>query len=56
MKTIRGVRYTVVSFYDGDKDIFHKIGDLISDSFWTDKTDEIPNGSLLDSGIAIGDE
>ena len=55
-KTIRGVRYVTCSIYDGDKDIFQKIGDLITESFRSDQIDEITNESLVDSGIAIGEE
>ncbi len=35
--TIRGVRYITFSFYSGDKDIFQKIGQLITDSVDLDK-------------------
>ena len=55
-KTIRGVRYVTCNIYDGDKDIFQKIGDLITESFRSDQIDEITNESLVDSGIAIGEE
>ena len=51
--TIRGVQYVTFSFYDGDKDLFQKVGDLISDSFQASEPDEIPNEILLDSGIAL---
>ena len=53
---IRGVRYLTVSFYDGDKDIFQKIGGLITQSFQSDEIDEITNESLLDSDIAFDEE
>ncbi len=36
-KTIRGVRYITVSFYGGDKDIFQKVGSLITSDFSTTK-------------------
>ena len=49
---IHGVQYVTFSFYDGDKDLFQKVGDLISDSFQASEPDEIPNEILLDSGIA----
>lgn len=55
-KMIRGVRYITVSVYDGDKDIFQKIGGLITESFRSDEIDKITNESLLDSGIAIEEE
>ena len=35
--TIRGVRYITISFYSGDKDIFQKVGQLITDSVLLDK-------------------
>lgn len=54
--TIRGVRYITISFYEGDKDIFQKIGGLITQSFQSDEIDEITNESLLDSGIAFDEE
>ena len=50
------MRYLTVSFYDGDKDIFEKIGGLISQSFQSDEIDEITNESLLDSDIAFDEE
>ena len=54
--TIRGVRYITISFYEGDKDIFQKIGGLITHSFQSDEIDEITNESLLDSDIAFDEE
>lgn len=52
-KTIRGVRYITVSFYGGDKDIFQKVGNLITNDFSTTKIAEITKDSLVDDGIAI---
>ena len=54
--TIRGVRYITISFYEGDKDIFQKIGGLITQSFQSDEIDEITNESLLDNDIAFDKE
>ena len=54
--TIRGVRYITISFYEGDKDIFQKIGGLITQSFQSDEIDEITNESLVDSGLAIDEK
>ena len=54
-ETIRGVKYITYSFFDGDEDIFNKIGGLISESFRSSELDEITNESLLDSGIAISE-
>lgn len=53
---IHGVQYVTFSFYDGDKDLFQKVGDLISNSFQASEHDEIPNEILLNSGIASGKE
>lgn len=50
-KTIRGVRYITVSFYGGDKDIFQKVGGLITSDFSTSKIAEVTNDSLVDDGI-----
>lgn len=36
--TIHGVRYITFSFYSGNKDIFQKVGQLITDSVILDKT------------------
>lgn len=52
-KTIHGVRYITVSFYSGDKDIFQKVGNLITSDFSSTKIDEITKDSLVDDGIAI---
>ena len=49
--TFRGVRYITISFYDGDKSIFEKIGGLISQSCQSGEIDEITNESLVDSDI-----
>ena len=35
--TIRGVQYITFSFYSGNKDIFQKVGQLITDSVLLDK-------------------
>lgn len=53
---INGARYFTVSFYSGRRDIFQKVGDLISESFASANTDNLPNESLVDSGIAIDEE
>ena len=54
--TIRGVQYVTFSFYDGDKDLFEKVGDLISDSFQTAKPDELTNESSVDLDMAISED
>ena len=48
---IRGVNYTIFSFYGGEKDVFEHIGALIESSFNMSTADEITNESLVDSGI-----
>lgn len=40
---IGGVQYVTFSFYDGDKLIFDKVGDLIQQSFQATEADKIPN-------------
>lgn len=50
--TIRGVQYVTFSFYNGDKNLFEKMGQLISDSFEAAKPDELTKEFLLSSGIA----
>ncbi len=45
--TIRGTRYITVSFYGGEeKDIFQKVGDLISKSFYSSNLPDVTNDSL----------
>ena len=46
--TIRSVRYITFSFYSGDKDIFQKVGQLITDSVLLDKeeTDSLSNPDM----------
>lgn len=51
--TIHGVQYVTFSFYDGDKDLFEKVGELISDSFQAAKPDELTNKSSVDLDMAI---
>ena len=55
-KKITGVRYEVYSFYDGDKNVFDKIGDLIADSFQSANIDELTNESSVHSDMAIEEE
>ena len=51
-----GIRYEVYSFYDGDKNVFDKIGDLIADSFQSANIDELTNESSVHSDMAIEEE
>ena len=55
-RKLHGVRYTTVSFYSGDRDIFQKVGDLIAASFASSNMGDLPKESLVDSGIAIDEE
>lgn len=49
---IGGVQYVTFSFFDGDKLIFDKVGDLIQQSFQAAGADKIPNENL-ENGVAI---
>ncbi len=40
---IGGVQYVTFSFFDGDKLIFDKIGDLVEQSFQATEAGKIPN-------------
>ena len=40
---IGGVQYVTFSFFDGDKLIFDKVGDLIQQSFRATEADKTPN-------------
>ena len=54
--TIRGIRYITVSFYGGgERDIFQKIGDLITGSLSSSNVHGDPTESSLDLDIAIPD-
>lgn len=50
-KKIRGVNYVVFSMYDGSDLIFDKFGYLMKSTLDSTQTVEIPNESLVDSGI-----
>ena len=54
--TIRGINYVTVSFFDGDKLLFDKIGDLIVESFHAMKGEEIPNENILKNNVAIEED
>ncbi|QHA01455.1 hypothetical protein [Dehalobacter restrictus] len=51
---INGVQYVTFSFFDGDKLLFDKVGDLIEQSFKAIQADKIPNENILANSIAIG--
>ncbi len=51
-RTIRGVRYITASYYGGSKDVFQKVGDLITASLTVSDSAKIPKESLVSSGMA----
>ncbi len=51
-QTIRGVRYITASYYGGSKDIFQKVGDLITTSLTSSDPANVTKESLLVSGMA----
>lgn len=55
-QTIRGVRYITASYYDGSRDVFQKMGDLISTSLTSSIPPKVTNGSLVGSGIALDED
>lgn len=50
---INGVQYVTFSFFDGDKLIFDKVGDLIEQSFRATKAGKVPNENISENSIAI---
>lgn len=50
---INGVQYVTFSFFDGDKLIFDKVGDLIEQSFRATQADKVTNENLSENSIAI---
>ena len=50
---IGGVQYVTFSFFDGDKLLFDKVGDLIEQSFKATEADKIPNENISANSIAI---
>ena len=53
---IRGVKYQTNSYYSGDKNIFEKVGELISESVEAANVDNITSESWVDSDIAIDED
>lgn len=51
-RTIRGVRYITASYYGGSKDVFQKMGDLITASLTSSDPANVTKESLLVSGMA----
>lgn len=52
-QTIRGVRYVTVSFYGGEKDVFQKVGELITSPLSSSDLTKVTSGSLVRSGMAL---
>lgn len=50
---INGVQYVTFSFFDGDKLIFDKVGDLIDQSFRATQAGKVPNENIPENSIAI---
>lgn len=50
-RTIRGVRYITASYYGGSKDVFQKMGDLITTSLTSPDSANITKESLVASGM-----
>lgn len=48
---IHGVKYITVSHYNGDRDIFEKIGGLIAESFCSSEVDKFTKESSLGSDM-----
>ena len=53
---IKGVQYITVSFFDGDKPLFDKIGELILQSFDATNGDEVPNENILENSVAMEED
>jgi len=51
-RTIRGVQYITASYYGGSKDVFQKVGDLITTSLISSDPAKMDKESLLVSGMA----
>ncbi len=52
-RTIRGVRYITASYYGGSKDVFQKMGDLITTSLTSSDPANVAKESLVVSGMAL---
>ncbi len=51
-RAIRGVRYITASYYGGSKNVFQKMGDLITTSLTSSDLANVTKESLLVSGMA----
>lgn len=54
-QAIRGVRYITASYYGGSRDVFQKMGDLITTSLTSSIPPKVTKDSLVGSGIALGE-
>lgn len=55
-RTIRGIQYLVFSHYASEELVFDRIGNMIENSFTQADAVEITKPSLVDSGIAGGEQ
>lgn len=55
-QTIRGVRYITASYYGGSRDVFQKMGDLITTSLTSSIPPKVTKDSLVGSGIALDED
>ncbi|GEM_PF-1473248 len=55
-QTIRGVRYITASYYGGSRDVFQKMGELITTSLTSSIPPKVTNGSLVGSGMALDED
>lgn len=53
---IKGVQYITVSFFDGDKSLFDKIGELILQSFHATTGEEAPNEKIFGNSVAMEED
>ena len=55
-QTIRGVRYITASYYGGSRDVFQKMGDLITTPLSSSIQPKVTKDYLVGYGIALGED
>lgn len=55
-QTIRGVRYITASYYGGSRDVFQKMGELVTTSLSSSIPPKVTKDSLVGSGIALDED
>lgn len=55
-QTIRGVRYITASYYGGSRDVFQKMGELVTTSLSSSIPPKVTNRSLVGSGMASDED